>query len=150
MKEQCLEKTNFSPQEWVQSKEAGCYPYAMNWLQMNKFILIGDLIGNRMESYHSDEELIQTFTEELESLGYVVRKISVDEETLNGRKIYLMRAYFSGRYHLFREDSEGWSHKYPGALPVNLDFDGELLTNPDEIHKDEFYGWCFEISRKTG
>lgn len=145
-----LGKPRFSPSAWEDKKDAGCYPYAMNWHHRNEWLLIGDIIGKRMEGYHTDEELIATLKEELEFLGYSVKDSTFDEEKSNHTKIYLMRAYFSGRYHLFREDQDGWSHKYPGSLPINLDFFGEILWNPDEIDKKEYYGWFFLIGKKAG
>lgn len=145
-----LEKPCFSPADWKDKKESGCYSYAMNWPDRNQFLLIGEIIGKPMESYRTDEELIATLKEELEFLGYSIRESTFEEEKLNHIKIYLMRAYFSGRYHLFREDQDGWSHKYPGSLPINLDFWGKILTNPDELNKEDFYGWFFLVSKKIG
>ena len=69
---------------------------------------------------------------------------------LNFTKIYLMRAKFSGRYHLFREDVDGWSHKYNGRLPTNLDFFGNVLSSPDKICGEDYYGWFFLVSKKAG
>lgn len=145
-----FEKPKFSPNEWECIIEAGCYPYAMNWTQRNEYMLIGDIIGKPMESYRTDEELIGTLIKELEFLGYTVKQSNLEEEMPNCIKIYLMRAKFSGRYHLFREDADGWSHKYNGKLPTNLDFFGNALSSPDKICGDDYYGWFFLVSKKAG
>lgn len=149
--EKCVEKPQFSPNDWNDKLEAGCYPYAMDWTERNVYILIGDLIGRPMESYHTDEEIIQTLIDELNHFGYTVRESSLEENKPNHKKIYLMRAKFSGRYHLFREDDNGWSHKYPGKLPTNLDFWKEkVIESPEQMLGEEYYGWFFLIGKKTG
>lgn len=148
--ETTFEKPKFSPERWADSIDAGCYPYAMNWTHRNEFLLVGEIIGKPMESYRTDEELVGTLIRELEFLGYTVKESNLEEELSNHIKIYLMRAKFSGRYHLFREDADGWSHKYNGKLPTNLDFLGKVLTSPDKILGDEYYGWFFLVSKKAG
>ena len=145
-----LEIPVFSPDEWEDNIDAGCYSYAMDWRDITKFMLLGERIGKKMESWREDDELIQTLKEELDHFGYTVTETTVDAETPGCKKIYLMRAFLFGRYHFFREDKDGWSHKYPGGLPINWDFEGNPLVNPDLIRKDAYYGWCFAIGRKTG
>lgn len=145
-----LSNPYFSPNDWKNNIKAGCYPYAMDWRHLNSYLLIGDLIGKPMDSDHSDKELVQTFKEELENEGYLVIESDADKEISGYKKIFLMRSRFNGRYHLFRQDVDGWSHKYPGELPVNVDFQGRVLEDPGLIDEGEFYGWYFLVGKKTG
>ena len=50
-----FDKPKFSPNEWENIIDAGCYPYAMNWTHRNEYLLVGDIIGKPMESYRTDE-----------------------------------------------------------------------------------------------
>lgn len=142
---------NYNPSAWCECLEAGCYPYALN-LMVNKFFLIGDLIGNTCTSYTSDDELISVFKEELEKIfNFEVEEIDTEYELKKGeKKIYLSREQHTGYYHLLRQDEDGmWSHKFPKELPIREDSLGQIIEDPDAMVEAPFYGWCFLLRERT-
>lgn len=146
-----LENTpDYDPFSWMNLKEAGCYPYALN-LKTNKFFLVGDLIGKRCNSIVSDKILIETMKEELKSIfDYEVIEVDTDELVArNEKKIYLQRDDHTGYYHFLRQDSDGfWSHKFPNELPERKDSYGQVIRDPDAMVESSFKGWCFLLRRK--
>ena len=139
-----LEETpDYNPEEWVDFLDAGCYPYVLN-MKVNKFFLIGDLIGKTCTSTTSDEVLIETLKEELETImDYEVKEVDIRVQHKKGeKKIYLHRFNHSGHYHLYRQDSDGkWSHKYPAQLPNRQYIEKAIDDN-------SFTGWCLLLKRK--
>lgn len=132
----------YNPKEWEKAIEAGCYPYAINLL-VNKFFLIGDLIGKHCNEKVSDEELIETLKEELETIfDFKVEEVDFNESVRKDEfKIYLQRDEHTGYYHIYRQDNNDvWSHKFPNKLPIQEFFEGEKL-------KDTINGWCFSLKR---
>lgn len=145
-----LRTPKFQPSKWENARGAGCYPYAIN-IQKNEFFVVGELIGKKCTSKISDETLVETLIEELNSIGYFVKEISIEEEIKeNEQKIYLQREKQTGFYHFLRQDSDGlWSHKYPNELPIRTDSIGNLVEDPEAMVEVPYYGWCFKLSKKA-
>ena len=139
----------FSPEEWRKNIATGCYTYAMQW-NVSTFVLIGDIIDERVTECEEDEEIIDVLTRELEFLGYEIKECDVTLEAPKGTfKIFLMRYELTGHYHFLREDSnKQWSHKYPKELPTNKDYHGNIINNPLNLCDASYYGWCFLVSNK--
>lgn len=138
----------FEPNKWKNAMGAGCYPYALNLLK-NEFFVVGELIGKRCTEKTSNEVLVETLKEELDVLGYNTEEIDV-EASINEdeMKIYLQREEQTGYYHFLREDADGfWSHKYPNELPTREDSAGYLIKDPEAMVEVPFIGWCFKLSK---
>lgn len=143
----------FRPRRWAgRLLGAGCYPYAANFY-CDRFIRIGDIIGNPCDMITPDDELIRTLEMELLYLGYQsVEEVQTDYILQPGeQKIYLRRAEQLGVYHMFRQNDDGlWSHKYHNKLPSEKDSYEKPLVNPEKIHNEDkirYYGWCFLLKR---
>ena len=145
-----LKTPKFQPSRWENARGAGCYPYALNLLK-NEFFVVGELIGKRCTEKTSDEILLKTLTEELNSVGYLVEEISIEEKIKeNEQKIYLQREKQTGYYHFLRQDVDGlWSHKYPNELPIRTDSIGNLVEDSEAMVEVPYYGWCFKLSKKA-
>ena len=142
---------NYNPKAWSNYLEAGCYPYALNLL-VDKFFLIGDLIGKTCTALTSDEDLIKVFKEELKEIfDLEVEETSTEYKTKeNERKVYLQREEHTGYYHLLRQDEDGmWSHKFPKELPTRQDSIGLLIEDPDTMVEAPFKGWCFVLKERA-
>jgi len=144
---------DFRPRKWAgRLLGAGCYPYAANFYY-EKFIKIGELIGEPCGMKTPDHELIFILWKELLHLGYKsVREVQTDYIVQPGElKIYLRRVDQLGMYHLFRQNSDGlWSHKYRNKLPSERDSYQDLLINPANQKSKEgftYNGWCFLLNR---
>lgn len=145
------ELPEFNPNEWSEYLEAGCYPYVLD-LKMNQFFLIGDFIGKRCTGSTTDEELVETFKEELNIIFDLdVNEVSTEYPLKEGeRKVYIQREDHTGYYHLLRQDNDGiWSHKYPRELPVREDSIGETIKDPDMMVDTPFSGWCFLLKQRV-
>ena len=145
-----LKTPKFQPSRWENARRAGCYPYAINLLK-NEFFVVGELIDKKCTEKTSDEILLKTLTEELNSVGYLVEEISIEDDIKeNEQKIYLQREEQTGFYHFLRQDSDGiWSHKYPNELPIRTDSIGNLVEDPEAMVEVPYYGWCFKLSKKA-
>lgn len=139
----------YRPNKWKYAINSGCYPYAIN-LFVDKFLLVGDLIGKRCNDYVSDERLISVLEEELEEIGYNVSEIDVDDVIApNELKIYLQRNEHTGFYHFLRQDKDGlWSHKFPNELPTRKDSAGYDIVDPEMMVDTAFIGWCFRLKKR--
>lgn len=143
----------FRPRKWAgRLLGAGCYPYAANFY-CDRFVKIGELIGQPCDMVTTDDELIATLKEELLYLGYrSVREVRTDYILQPGEmKIYLQRLANLGTYHMFRQNDDGlWSHKFHHMLPTEKSYTQELLKDPAEIQNEGnliYYGWCFLLKR---
>lgn len=140
---------SFNPQEWENYVGASCYLYALNIFK-DEYILVGDMIGKRCEHEVSDETLIKVLKEELEYIGYELKKIDKECVISNNKyKICLMRDPRTGFYHFLREESDGnWTHKQPGELPQV--FQMNKINNSDLLQSEPFRKrWYFEIGGKS-
>lgn len=141
----------YNPEAWSEYLEEGCYPYALNLL-VNEFFLVGDLIGKRCNEYTSDEDLIRILKEELrKKIDFEVEEIETEYVTKEDEtKIYLQREEHTGYYHLLRQDEDGmWSHKYPKELPTRQDSIGQNIEDSDTMVEAPFKGWCFLLRKRT-
>lgn len=141
----------YNPNIWKPFLNAGCYPYVLD-LRVDKFFLVGDLIGKRCNSLVSDEYLIEVIKEELgEIFDYELTEVDTQTEVKEfEKKIYLQREQRTGYYHFLRQDNDGiWSHKFPNELPVRIDSIGQLVTDPDEMVEAAFDGWCFGLKKRN-
>lgn len=107
----------YRPNKWKYAINSGCYPYAIN-LFVDKFLLVGDLIGKRCNDYVSDERLISVLEEELEEIGYNVSEIDVDDVIA------------------------------PNELPTRKDSAGYDIVDPEMMIEAAFYGWCFRLKKR--
>ena len=139
----------YRPNRWKHAIKAGCYPYAIG-LFIDKFLLVGDIIGDRCNEYVSDEKLIFTLKEELDEIGYNVSEISTSKEVRPEElKVYLQRNEHTGFYHFLRQDEDGlWSHKYPHELPIRKDSYGYEIVDPEAMVDAPFTGWCFCLRKR--
>lgn len=137
----------FAPEKWRDYLATGCYTYAMQW-RVKNFILIGDIIDERVTECDDDDVIIDVLTRELAFLGYTIKECDVNfKSPEKSFKIFLMRYELTGHYHLLREDSnKQWSHKYPKELPTNKDYYGNIIENPLTLCDASYYGWCFLVS----
>lgn len=143
-----LKTPKYEPNKWRNAKGAGCYPYAINLLK-NEFFVVGEFIGKRCTEKTSNEDLVKTLKEELDVLGYNAEEIDVEEAISEDEmKIYLQREEQTGYYHFLREDADGlWSHKYPDELPTRQDSAGYIIKDPECMVEIPFIGWCFKLSK---
>ena len=144
-------KPKYEPQQWKKFRNAGCYPYCLD-LKVDKFFLVGDLIGKRCDSHVTNMYLIQTLKEELETIfDYKVKEVDTEYRTKKGeKKIYLQRDEHTGYYHFLREDDDNvWSHKFPNELPVRVDSIGNIIEDPDSMVESAFSGYCFLLKRES-
>lgn len=143
-----LKTPKYEPNKWKNAKGAGCYPYAINLLK-NEFFVVGEFIGKRCTEKTSNEDLVKTLKEELEVLGYNAEEIDVEDSISEDEmKIYLQREEQTGYYHFLREDADGlWSHKYPDELPTRQDSVGNTIEDPEGMVEVPFIGWCFKLSK---
>lgn len=133
----------YDPTKWVAGAiDAGCYPYVIDNIYINKFLLIGDFLGDRCTSKTSNETLVVTLLKELRALGYRAklvdsRHIQKKEEIL----IYLKREVHTGFYHFYRKDKDGeWSHKDVGQAPARVEnFYEKVYVN--NVKREGAYGW---------
>lgn len=140
----------YEPKEWNTCLDAGCYPYALN-IKVNKFFVVGDLIGKHCNGSVSDEYLIAVLKEEVEFiLDCELTEVETNTFLNEGeRLIYIQREDHTGYYHFLRKDDNGtWSHKYPNELPTNRDSIGEIIEDPDCMVDKAFRGWCFLIKKR--
>ena len=139
----------YRPNKWKHAINAGCYPYAIE-LFIDKFLVVGDIIGKRCASDVSDERLISVLKEELEEIGYDVSEIDVDQEIgAEESKIYLQRNEHTGFYHFLRQDEDRlWSHKFPNELPTRKDSAGYDIIDPEMMVDAAFDGWCFCLKKR--
>lgn len=144
-----LKNVKYNPNKWKYAMKSGCYPYAIN-IFIDKFLLIGDLIGKPCNEKVSDEKLIKTFLKEMEFLKYEVKEIdSYQEIKENEWKVYIQREEHTGYYHFLRQDEDGiWSHKFPNELPIRTDSAGQIIKSPDEMIEAPFNGWCFCLKQR--
>lgn len=109
----------FEPNKWKNAMGAGCYPYALNLLK-NEFFVVGELIGKRCTEKTSNEVLVETLKEELDVLGYNAEEIDVEDSISEDEmKIYLQR-----------EENTGY-----------------LIKDPEAMVEVPFTGWCFKLSK---
>lgn len=133
---------NYSPSDWKEYKEASCYSYAIN-LPINRFILVGDILGNGINEKASDEELLSVLKKEIRFLGAEIQLTTEDSKVeKNEYKICLIRDPRTGYYHFFRQDNDFlWSHKFPQEFPERVDYNGE-----DSFYYKSFSKrWYFKI-----
>ena len=137
-----LKTPKYEPSKWKNAKGAGCYPYAINLLK-NEFFVVGEFIWKRLTEKTSNEDLVKKLKEELDVLWYNAEEIDV-EASINEdeMKIYLQREEQTGYYHFLREDADGlWSHKFPNELPTREDSAGYLIKDPEAMVEVSFIGW---------
>ena len=53
-----LKTPKYEPNKWKNAKDAGCYPYAINLLK-NEFFVVGEFIGKRCTEKTSNEDLVK-------------------------------------------------------------------------------------------
>ena len=150
MRKSTISALTFNPNMWEHFIDAGCYPYALD-LEINEYLLVGDIIGERCTESTSDELLINTLFKEVQSLGFSIKHSETDSTiSTNQFKIYLQRYERTGYYHFLRQDNTGiWSHKFPKGLPIQTDSCGQLILDPDCMVEAPFYGWCFLLEKEV-
>lgn len=124
---------DFEPQIWKDFVDANCYAYLLNYRNPDELTLyVGSLIGRVFQPNQSNQELIETLTEEMEFLGFLVEKTtSYSEIPINTMKFFVSRS-ICGDYHFYRLDSNGkWSHKMAYSEPSSCDFDDNPITLPE-------------------
>lgn len=135
----------YKPKAWKKYLNAGCYPYALDW-KVNRFYLVGELIGEKCDCYVSDEYLIRVLIQELK-LVFRYEAELVDAEykcKADEKKIFLQRHNQTGYYHFYREDDNGeWSNKFLNELPVKINSIRKILKDPYTS------GWCFLLKKMT-
>ena len=105
-----LKTPKYEPSKWKNAKGAGCYPYAINLLK-NEFFVVGEFIGKRCTEKTSNEDLVKTLKEELEVLGYNAEEIDVEESISEDEmKIYLQREEQTGYYHFLEKMQMDFGH----------------------------------------
>ena len=57
-----LKTPKYEPNKWKNAKGAGCYPYAINLLK-NEFFVVGEFLGKRCTEKTSNEDLVKTLKE---------------------------------------------------------------------------------------
>lgn len=124
---------DFSHSIWEDYWIGNCYEYLLNYQNPSKTsITVGSLIGKEFMPYYSNQELIDTLTEELHMLGFTVEGTDTHSTVPDGKMKFFVSRSRCGDYHFYRLDFNGdWSHKLSYSAPSNLDFSGNKIFLPE-------------------
>ncbi|MBR1540962.1 MAG: hypothetical protein IJ629_07510 [Clostridia bacterium] len=134
--------------DWHIYPKANCYVYALG-LPINHGLLIGDLIGKRRTHGDPIDEIIETFKEEVEELGFWVVECETDDYVEDDCFKLYIEFDMCNNYHFLRENADGtWSHKSAGDVPNQTDMYGNVILDPEVLAEvSDDVGYCFMLCK---